>query len=536
MQRQATARVSRAFIPKADDRHAVPSTLLPQDPMTPPPTVQTAPHPVPLKLGRGRLAMLRRRRRRRDQPHLRALESLCECPSCGYFQRMPELEPGQVASCRRCRAQLGRRRTNPPVSTPLAFCVASAILYLVAITQPLLTFDLYGRSRAVTLMTGPIELVAEGRGLVGILVFIATVLMPPIVIGLMMAVLYAANLPRLPRWAPRLMRRYEQLRPWSMIEVYILGVFVAYTKLIDLAHVEIGPGVYALAVLMLTMAATDSTLDIDLIWQRRPVSRVTRRTDGTLVMVCAGETDEIEIPPPRFLVACSSCGLVCETVTEVPAEQALGHCPRCRNMVRKRKPQSLLRCSLLLFSAVILYIPANLFPIMDVIKLSRGGGHTILNGVRELYEAGMLPLALLVFFASITVPVLKILGLAVMLLCTWKGWDTRIVDRSRLFRIIDFIGRWSMIDVFMVSILVAIVRFAGLASITAEAGVTCFASVVVLTIFAANCFDPRVMWDAAGLNGMRMCRKVNKTRTDRAALRPAAARSMVGPAGESAGA
>jgi paraquat-inducible protein A len=139
---------------------------------------------------------------------------------------------------------------------------------------------------------------------------------------------------------------------------------------------------------------------------------------------------------------------------------------------------------------------------MTIIKLNRGGGHTILAGVRELYEAHMLPLALLVFFASITVPVLKILGLTLMSWCAWRGSSTRIVDRARLFRLIDFIGRWSMIDVFMISILVAMVHFGGLANINADPGVFAFASVVVLTIFAANCFDPRVMWDAAGLNGV----------------------------------
>ena len=156
---------------------------------------------------------------------------------------------------------------------------------------------------------------------------------------------------------------------------------------------------------------------------------------------------------------------------------------------------------LLVGCAVILYIPANLFPVMTIIKLNRGGGHTILNGVVELYQAHMLPLALLVFFASITVPVLKIAGLSLMALGAWRGSKVRLVDRSRLFRVIDFIGRWSMIDVFMVSILSALVHFGGLANITAEAGMFAFASVVVLTIFAADSFDPRVMWDAAGLNG-----------------------------------
>ncbi|NPD68937.1 paraquat-inducible membrane protein A [Lichenicola cladoniae] len=450
---------------------------------------------------------------KRPSLRLHVLDGLSECPSCGFFQQVPRLQPGQVADCKRCHGQIGRRRTNPPVSTPLAFCLASAVLYFVAITHSLLTFDLYGRTRTVSLLTGPGELWREGWGPVGVLVLLATVVIPPIVIGLMLAILTAASRPKLPRWAPGLMRRYERLRPWSMIEVYMLGVFVAYTKLIDLAHIEVGVAVYALAGLMLTMAATDSTLDVERVWHKRPVARFARRADGTRVIISTVDASEMVLPPARRIVSCTSCGLVCAADYDIPQERVLGNCPRCQAKVRRRKPQGVLRCMLLTGSAVILYIPANLYPVMTIIQVGRGGGHTILAGVRELYEAHMLPLALLVFFASITVPVLKIVGLTMMAWCTWRGSATRLIDRGRLFRIIDAIGRWSMIDVFMISILVAIVHLGRLANISAEPGVFAFASVVVLTIFAADCFDPRLMWDAAGMNGVLLAKNATGPKT-----------------------
>ena len=444
---------------------------------------------------------------------LHALDGLCECGSCGYFQRVPELEPGQVADCRRCHGQIGRRRTNPPIATPLALCVASAVLYLVAILEPLMTLDLYGRDHTVTLLTGPIELWREGWGLVGVLVAAATVIVPPIVIAQMLSVLIAASGRSLPGWAPGVMRRYERLRPWSMVEVYMLGVFVAYTKLIDLARVEVGPAVYALAALMVTMAATDSTVDVDLIWRKREVSRFVRRADGRQLIVSLVDATEMELPPAQRLGSCTSCGLVCAAGQDLPQEDMLGYCPRCQARVRRRKPQALSRCVALILAAVVLYIPANLYPVMTIIKLNRGGGYTIMDGVRGLYETGALPLALLVFFASITVPVLKILGLGSMCWCTWRGSRALLVDRARLFRVIDFIGRWSMIDVFMVSILVALVHFGGIGNISANPGVLAFSAVVVLTIAAANCFDPRVMWDAAGMNGAALDHA--RTRPDR---------------------
>ena len=464
--------------------------------------------------------------RRRPSAKLHALDGLSECSSCGYFQRVPDLEPGQVADCRRCHGQLGRRRNNPPVSTPLAFCVASAVLYVTAIFEPLMTFDLYGRDRTVTLLTGPLELWREGWEVVALLVGAATIIVPPIVIAEMLAVLLAASRKSLPSWAPAVMRRYERLRPWSMIEVYMLGIFVAYTKLIDLARVEVGPAVYALAALMVTMAATDSTVDVDLIWKKRRVSRFVRRPDGRRMIISLIDASEMDLPPAQRLVSCTSCGLVCASEHDLPQEALLGRCPRCQANVRRRKPQSLSRCTALVLAAVVLYLPANLYPVMTIIKLNRASDHTILNGVRELYDSGALPLALLVFFASVTVPVLKVFGLASMCWCTWRGSSKLLVDRARLFRVVDFIGRWSMIDVFMVSILVAVVHFSSLGNVTADPGVFAFAGVVVLTIAAANCFDPRVMWDAAGLNGVALDH--SETRLDRRPPVPATTTEPVG--------
>ncbi len=395
----------------------------------------------------------------------------------------------------------------------MALAVSSAALYLLAVTQPLMTLNIYGRARTIGLFTGPLVLFGEGWEPVGLLVLLATVVFPAIVIGLTLMITLSVARRRISAVTAKLVRWYDRLRPWSMAEVYILGVFVAYSKLIDLARVEIGNAVYAILGLMITMASTDATLRVDLIWRCK---RITRTGDG---IPARSARDDVrseerggqdgsreagggaELPPAWKIVACTACGLVCSATDRLTREASAGPCPRCGQTLRQRKPDSLRRTAALLSAAMVLYIPANLFPIMTIIKLYQGGGHTILGGVRELYQAGMLPLALLVFFASITVPVLKILSLSVMMLGTWRRSEIRLVDRSRLYRVVGFIGRWSMIDVFMVSILVGLVQFGALGNITANAGVESFAAVVVLTIFAANAFDPRLMWDAAGANG-----------------------------------
>jgi paraquat-inducible protein A len=148
-------------------------------------------------------------------------------------------------------------------------------------------------------------------------------------------------------------------------------------------------------------------------------------------------------------------------------------------------------------AALVLYIPANVYPVLTVVRLGAGQPSTILGGVRELIEADMWPLAALVFFASVAVPVLKLIGLGVLLISTHCGTAWALRDRTVLYRIVDAIGRWSMIDIFMESILVALVQFGAIATIEPGFGAISFCGVVILTIFAAEAFDPRSMWDAA---------------------------------------
>ena len=147
-------------------------------------------------------------------------------------------------------------------------------------------------------------------------------------------------------------------------------------------------------------------------------------------------------------------------------------------------------------TAAILYIPANLLPVMTVIYFGRGEPDTILSGVKELIEAGMWPVALLVFFASITVPVLKLIGLTFLLITVQRRSTWRLRDRGLMYRIIEQVGRWSMVDIFMISILVALVNLGAIATIEPGVGAICFAAVVIITMFASMSFDPRLIWDA----------------------------------------
>ena len=172
-------------------------------------------------------------------------------------------------------------------------------------------------------------------------------------------------------------------------------------------------------------------------------------------------------------------------------------CERCGGALHSRRPDSLRRTWALLLTAALMYIPANVLPIMTVYSLGKGQPDTIMSGVIELINYGMLPIAIVVFVASILVPTFKLVGIALLLYSIQRKQPLSARQRGMMYRFIEWIGRWSMLDIFVITILVALVKFGNLASIEAGFGAVAFCSVVVLTMLAAVSFDPRLIWDNA---------------------------------------
>ena len=194
------------------------------------------------------------------------------------------------------------------------------------------------------------------------------------------------------------------------------------------------------------------------------------------------------------LVRCGSCEKLLRA-RPLPSG-ARARCTRCGAVLLRRKPQSLARSWALLIAAMICYVPANLYPVMEVAGPGGSEADTILSGVQAMFAAGWYPVGLLIFFASITVPILKILSLMGLLISVQRRSHWRPRDRAVLYRVVEIIGRWSMLDMFVVSVMVALVQLGIVANVEPRIGATFFACVVVLTIFAAQSFDPRLIWDA----------------------------------------
>lgn len=185
----------------------------------------------------------------------------------------------------------------------------------------------------------------------------------------------------------------------------------------------------------------------------------------------------------------------CHQLNRQDREADRQYCLRCGGILHARRPNSLARTWALLLTAAILYIPANLLPIMTVNSLGKGQSDTIMSGVIELVHLGMLPIAAVVFVASILVPTFKLVGIALLLYSVQRHLPMSARQRILMYRFIEWIGRWSMLDIFVIAILVAVVNFGSLASIEPGMGAVAFASVVVLTMLAALTFDPRLIWD-----------------------------------------
>lgn len=193
------------------------------------------------------------------------------------------------------------------------------------------------------------------------------------------------------------------------------------------------------------------------------------------------------------LLSCHDCHLLCEA-------PAGGHdhlaCPRCGASLHTRKPNSVARTWALVMAAAIFYIPANLLPMTITSSIAGIQADTIMSGVIYFIRSGSWEIAAVIFIASVFVPLFKLLILVVLLLSVQLRWAWRPKDRTALYRLTEAVGRWSMLDIFVVTILVALVKLGAVASIEAGPAAVYFALVVIITMIAAESFDPRLIWDA----------------------------------------
>lgn len=387
-------------------------------------------------------------------------------------------EDGAVKCCR-CDATLrSRQRIKPAKSIEhtLALVITALVLLIIANVYPILQIQVAGHELGTTLFACVNYLFTHEMLFLAGLVFLTTIGAPLIQLTGMLYVFLPLYFHRIPPYAPLVYRLVRTVRAWSMLEVLLLGILVSVVKLSALATVIPGIALGAFALLILFIAEILSSLNTEMVWEQIAPDTQAR------------ETQQYKINTQ--LVNCHNCHLLC---TLSPHSENL--CSRCKTSQHLRKPNSLNRCTALVIAATVLYIPANLLPVMVVSGMGESEGDTIISGVIYLATSGDMPLAIIVFIASICVPTIKLLILTLLLVTVHFKSQWRAKDRTRLYRLTELIGRWSMVDIFVDTLMAALIQIEGLMVIEAGVGAVAFGAVVVLTILAAMAFDPRLIWD-----------------------------------------
>ncbi|WP_072824297.1 paraquat-inducible protein A [Modicisalibacter ilicicola] len=399
------------------------------------------------------------------------------CHECDWVSALPALSPGESARCPRCGHVLAQRHHHP-AERSLALAIATLIALAIAASFEFVSFEISGVSNRIELLDTATSLIGFDELLVAICEILTIAVLPALyllgVVWLNFGLLQRAPLPA----SRGIARALSHMHPWMMADVFVIGALVSLIKVASLAEVSLGIAFWAFCAFALLLLLTTQSLDTDWMWfslAGEPLAPEGSRTGAPAAQ--------------QGLSGCPTCGLV----NRIDA-RGRGHCRRCGEPLHDRLPHSLQRTWALLFAAALLYIPANLYPIMTTTYLGDSDPSTIIGGVIELWEAGSIPVAMVIFIASILVPVGKLVALSWLCIIARRGTGHHPDTRTRLYRLTEFIGRWSMVDIFVVSILVALIRAEALMSITPGPAALAFASVVILTMLAAITFDPRLLW------------------------------------------
>ncbi|HUH40892.1 MAG TPA: paraquat-inducible protein A [Castellaniella sp.] len=397
---------------------------------------------------------------------------LIACPHCDTLHDRVDLAARGRALCRCCGTLLYRQGVLD-LRAWTAMALATLVIFIIAQGFPIVSIELQGRNVNVTYWQALLFTWNQGHWLLSIMTGLFGFWFPLFKIVLTIWALRCISTRRIPGDFTLGLRILRFITPWSMASVLVLALFVAIVKFADMASLHIEPGMLGFFLLTFFLTGLGRLTAFDL-WAH------------------AEQAGLVEVSGAR------GQGYSCHTCACVQPAQPDGHCLRCGASLHRRHGDVGARVWALIIAASIVYIPANILPMMRIQSVLGVSDHTILGGVIELWQTGSWDLAVIVFVASIVVPITKLLALAVLMLFQ-RPRGTRIQrQRTRLYEMVEFIGQWSMLDVFVVILMGAMANFPGLMLIIPGPGALSFGGVVVLTMWAAMSYDPRLGWDRLG--------------------------------------
>ncbi len=412
------------------------------------------------------------------------LDGYCACEGCDLLLLNTHPPAGHSSRCPRCNNAIKKGTTNSIVKT-LALSIAGLILYLPAIWLPLMTLESFGFKESANIIESIVNFYLNGYYFVAFMVLISACILPLLLLSLIAFISLQLRLGRYPPYLAKLFKTYLLIEEWAMVEVYLLGIMVTIIKMTDTSDIYYQSGIFCFSALVIVNMAVSTTIDKDFFWrliekgkkQEQPVHSINS-----------------SIPEKEHVTAADLDLVLCHVCHKLsPSSQS--SCTRCSTKLHRRKPKSIARTWALVLTAMILLIPANTLPIMRVDFLGIPDKSTILDGIIYFFEDGSYFIGFIIFAASILVPVFKVVGLTILLLPQRPCSQKALRQKTKMFRFIAFIGRWSMLDIFVIALLTVLVDFGFFSSVHAAPAATYFCLVVAATMLAATTFDPRIMWD-----------------------------------------
>ncbi|MCO6525186.1 paraquat-inducible protein A [Snodgrassella sp.] len=392
------------------------------------------------------------------------------CPCCGLSLSIPALTPGESALCPRCHQHLVRIEIHP-LDTPTAYAIASLIIMTIVYTQLYMSIDLFGIHVELTIPYMVATLAQQDYSLLAEIMFFLTFGSPVL---FLLLCLYVFTGLRYQQVLPGMLyatRTLVRLRHWIMVDVFYIATLVSYIKISGMAQIHFGLAFWFMMVLGILLIRTSQGVPEH--WIFYQIQRLTGH-DPTLQK------------HNKVTINCHYC------LFEQPDTQNV--CDVCGSYLSRRKPLSLSISMAFLLAAIIFYIPANLLPMMITRSPGTNLASTILDGIEYMWNDGDVLIAVVIFSASMAIPVLKIISMLVLLYSAAYRPLMSARKLTVLYRITESIGRWSMIDIFVVIILMSAFS-TPLAHVTPGAATIYFCAVVILTMISALSFDPRLIWD-----------------------------------------
>ncbi|MBU9810683.1 membrane integrity lipid transport subunit YebS [Rahnella sp. C60] len=395
-------------------------------------------------------------------PHVRYQR----CHECDYLFSLPALKRTQTAHCPRCNAKVEKGKV---CSLPRLITMAISILLLMpfAYTEPLISIRLLGTRIDASLLEGIWQMSRQGDPVTASMVAFCTIGAP---LTLAISILYLHFGRKLGMNLKPVLLMLDRLKDWVMLDIYLIGMAVASIKVKEYADINAGIALTAYLMMTVMVTLTMINLNIEQLWEEFYPQRRPKGVPSSL----------------RLCLACKFTGL--------PDER--GRCPRCHVPMRLRYKHSLQKTWAALMAAMIFLIPANLLPISIIYANGQQLKDTIFSGVVSLATSGNIPIAAIVFIASVLVPFTKVIVMLTLLLSIHFKAIQGLKTRIRLLRLVTWIGRWSMLDLFVIALMMSLVNRDQLLSFTMGPAAFYFGSAVILTILAVEWLDSRLIWDA----------------------------------------